>query len=82
MFCSCGQHLCKFISSKESIYVKIEFQRIDSGHQHGRCFSDLEHQYGHMMSRENALQSTPDNSKPSRKIEKKFELSGVKLCRK
>lgn len=44
-----------FISSKESIYVRKEFQRIGFGHQHGLCFSDLEHQYGHMMSCENAL---------------------------
>ena len=47
-FHSCGQHLCKFIGTKESVYIKKEFNshRISLGHQHGRCFIVLGHQYG------------------------------------
>ena len=34
-----GQHLCKFIGTKESIYKRKEFNahRIGLEHQHGRC---------------------------------------------
>ena len=43
-----GQHLCKFIGTKESVYIRKEFtsQRTGLGHQHGRCFIVLGHQYG------------------------------------
>ena len=44
-----GQHLCKFIETKESVYITKEFNshRIGLEHQHGRRFIVLEHQYGH-----------------------------------
>ena len=44
-----GQHLCNFIGTKESVFMKKEFNshRIGLGHQHGRCFIVLEHQSGH-----------------------------------
>ena len=47
-FHSCGQHLCKFIGTKESVCIRKEFnsQRIGLGHQHGRRFIVLGHQYG------------------------------------
>ena len=37
-FHSRGQHLCKFITTKESVYIRKEFycQRIGLKHQHGR----------------------------------------------
>ena len=37
-FHSRGQHLCRFIGTKESVCMRKEFnsQRIDLGHQHGR----------------------------------------------
>ena len=43
-----GQHLCKFIRTKESVCIRKEFNshRIGLGHQHGRRFIVLEHQYG------------------------------------
>ena len=39
-FHSRGQHLCKFIGAKESVYIRKEFSslRIGFGHQHGRRF--------------------------------------------
>ena len=39
-FHSRGQHPCKFIKTKESVYMRKEFnsQRIFLGHQHGRRF--------------------------------------------
>ena len=42
------QHLCKFIGTKESVYVRKEFNshRIGLGHQHGRRFIVLGHKYG------------------------------------
>ena len=45
-FHSRGQHLCKFIGTKESVCIRKEFnsQRIGLGHQHGRCFIVLGHQ--------------------------------------
>ena len=48
-FHSRGQHLYKFIGTKESVCIRKEFnsQRIGLGHQHGRCFIVLGHQYGH-----------------------------------
>ena len=47
-FHSRGQHLCKFIRTKESVYIRKEFNshRTCLGHQHGRRFIVLEHQYG------------------------------------
>ena len=47
-FHSRGQHLCKFIGTKESICIRKEFNshRTGLGHQHGRRFIVLEHQYG------------------------------------
>ena len=47
-FHSRGQHLCKFIGTKESVYIRKEFisHRIGLGHQHGRRFIVLGHQYG------------------------------------
>ena len=43
-----GQHLCKFIGTKENIYIRKEFNsyRIGLGHQHGRRSIVLTHQYG------------------------------------
>ena len=40
--------VCKFIGTKESVYIRKEFnsQRIGLGHQHGRRFIVLGHQYG------------------------------------
>ena len=56
-FHSCGQHLCKFIGTKGSVCIRKEFnsQRIDLGHQHGRRFIVLGHQYGVVTSCENTL---------------------------
>ena len=47
-FQSRGQHLCKFIGTKESVYRRKEFKshRIRLGHQHGRRFIVLGHKYG------------------------------------
>ena len=47
-FHSRGQHLCKFIRTKEIVCIRKEFnsQRIGLGHQHGRRFIVLGHQYG------------------------------------
>ena len=47
-FHSRGQHLCKFIITKESVCIRKEFNshRIGLGHQHGRRFIVLGHQYG------------------------------------
>ena len=47
-FHSQGQHLCKFIGTKESVCIRKQFnsQKIGLGHQHGRRFIVLEHQYG------------------------------------
>ena len=47
-FHSRGQYLCKFIGTKESVYIRKEFNshRIGLGHKHGRCFIVLGHQYG------------------------------------
>ena len=43
-----GQHLCKFIGTKESVSIRKEFNshRTGLGHQHGRRFIVLGHQYG------------------------------------
>ena len=43
-----GQHLRKFIETKESVCIRKEHnsQRIGLGHQHGRHFTVLGHQYG------------------------------------
>ena len=45
-FHSCGQQLCKFIGTKESFYIRKEFNsyRIGLGHQHGCHFIVLGHQ--------------------------------------
>ena len=42
-----GQHLCKFIGTKESVCMRKEFNshRTGLGHQHGRRFIVLGHQY-------------------------------------
>ena len=50
-FHSRGQHLCKFIGTKESVYIRKEFnsQRIGLEHQHGRRLIVLEHQYGRRL---------------------------------
>ena len=47
-FHSRGQHLCKFIGRKESVYIRKEFKshRTGLGHQHGRHFIVLGHKYG------------------------------------
>ena len=47
-FHSRGQHLCKFIETKESVCIRKEFnsQRIGLRHQHGRRFIVLGYQYG------------------------------------
>ena len=47
-FHSRGQRLCKFIGTKESVYIRKEFKshRTGLGHQHGRRFIVLEHQDG------------------------------------
>ena len=47
-FHSRGQHICKFIGTKESVCIKKElnFQRTGLGYQHGRRFIVLGHQYG------------------------------------
>ena len=44
----CDQHLCKSIGTKESIYIRKEFNSHGIGleHHHGRRFIVLEHQYG------------------------------------
>ena len=48
VFHSRGQHLCKFIGTKESVYIRKEFNshRTGLGHQHGRRFIVLGHKYG------------------------------------
>ena len=47
-FHSRGQHSCKLIGTKGSVWIRKEFnsQRTGLGHQHGRRFIVLEHQYG------------------------------------
>ena len=47
-FHSHGQHLCKCIGTKESVCIRKEYNshRTGLGHQHGRRFIVLEHQYG------------------------------------
>ena len=47
-FHSRGQHLCKFMGTKESVCIRKEFnsQRIGLGHQHDCRFIVLGHQYG------------------------------------
>ena len=47
-FHSRGQHLYKFIRTKESLCIRKESnsQMIGLGHQHGRHFIVLGHQYG------------------------------------
>ena len=47
-FQSRDQHLCKFIETKGSVYIRKEFNshRICLVDQHGRRFIVLEHQYG------------------------------------
>ena len=56
-FHSRDQRLCKFMGTKESVYIRKEINshRIGLGHQHGRRFIVLEHQYGAVTSGENAL---------------------------
>ena len=47
-FHSHGQHLCKFIGTKESVCIRKELNshRTGLGHQHGRRFIVLGHPYG------------------------------------
>ena len=47
-FHSRDQHLCKFMRTKESVYIRKEINSHRTGleHQHGHRFSVLEHQYG------------------------------------
>ena len=47
-FHSRGQHLCKFIGTKESVCIRKEFNshRTGLGHQHGHRFIVLGHQFG------------------------------------
>ena len=47
-FHSRGQHLCKFIVTKESVCIRKEFNshRTGLGHKHGRRFIVLGHKYG------------------------------------
>ena len=47
-FHSRGQRLCKFIGTKESVYIRKEFNshRTGLGHKHGRRFIVLGHKYG------------------------------------
>ena len=54
-FHSRGQHLSKFIGTKESVCIRKEFNsnRLGLGHKHGRRFIVLGHKYGCMTSCEN-----------------------------
>ena len=54
-FHSRGQHLCKFIGTTESVYIRKEFNshRAGLGHKHGRRFIVLGHKYGRMTSCKN-----------------------------
>ena len=47
-FHSCGQHLCKFIGTKGSVCIRKAFNTHGTGlgHQRGRRFIVLGHQYG------------------------------------
>ena len=47
-FHSRDQHLCKFIGTKESVYIRKEFNshRTGLGHLYGRRFIVLGHKYG------------------------------------
>ena len=47
-FHSRGQHLCKFIGTKESVFIRKEFisHGTGLGHKHGRRFIVLGHKYG------------------------------------
>ena len=46
-FYSHGQHICKFLGTKESVCIRKEFnsQRTGLGHQNGHRFIVLGHQY-------------------------------------
>ena len=59
-FHSRGQHLCKFIGTKESVYIRKEFNshRTGLGHKHGSHFIVLGHKYGHHdVIRKHTIQS-------------------------
>ena len=47
-FHSRGQHLCKFIGTKERVYIRKEFNshRTGLGDKHGRRFIVFGHKYG------------------------------------
>ena len=45
-FHSRGQHLCKFIGTNESIYIRRRFISHRIVFEHGHHFIVLEHQYG------------------------------------
>ena len=67
-FHSRGQHLCKFIGTKESVCIRKDFNshRIGLEHQHGRRFIVLGHQVAAVTSCENTLHGNfvtkPNNS--------------------
>ena len=86
-FHSRGQHLCKFIGTKESVCIRKEFNshRTGLGHQHGRRFIVLGHQYGRrdVMWKHSIAYFTLKkkiNSKPrctlTKKVNKKIQESG------
>ena len=49
-FHSLDQHLCKFLKTKESVYIRKEINShgISLEHQHGRGSIVLGHQYGRL----------------------------------
>ena len=59
-FHSRGQHLCKFIGTKESVCIRKEFnsQRIGLRHQHGRRFIVLDTNMATVTSCENTLKGS------------------------
>ena len=87
-FHSRGQHLCKFIGTKESVYIRKEFNshRTSLGHQHGRRFIVLGHQYGrrdvmwkHYTSRLSPDQSFETLAWPS--LPPRFQLDWIPQCK-
>ena len=59
-FHSRGQHLCKFIGTRESVCIRKEFKshRIGLGHQHGRRFIVWDTNMAAVTSCENTLYVT------------------------
>ena len=62
-----GQHLCKFIATKESFYKRKEYNshRIFLVHQHVRCFIVWNTNMADVTSRENTLLRFLGNSPPT-----------------